>query len=64
MLNIFCLFLYLNIEWYQSISRYMLDLSDWLCYKRSHNHDLNVSLDLSDLYCFDMAFDLYPNHLV
>ncbi len=36
----------------------MLDLSDRLCYKRSYNHYLNVSLDLSDLYCLDMMFDL------
>ena len=36
----------------------MLYLSDRLCYKRSYNHDLNVSLDLSDLYGLDMLFDL------
>ncbi len=36
----------------------MLDLSDRLCYKRSYNHDLNLSLDLSDLYRLDMMFHL------
>jgi hypothetical protein len=36
----------------------MLDLSDQLCYKHLYNHDLDVSLDLSDLYCLDMLVDL------
>ncbi len=36
----------------------MLDLFDRLCYKRSYNHCLNVSLDLSDLYCLDMMLNL------
>jgi hypothetical protein len=47
-----------NIEWYRSISRYMLDLFDRLCYKHLYNHGLNAYFDLSDLYCLGMTTDL------
>ncbi len=36
----------------------MLDLFDRLCYKCTYNHYLNVSLDLSDLYCLGSLFNL------
>ena len=46
------------MEWYPSISRYKLDLTDRLCYKCSYNHYLDVSLDLRYLYCLDLLLDL------
>ncbi len=36
----------------------MFDLFDWLCYKRMYNRYLKVSLNISDLYCLNLLFDL------
>ena len=56
--DISCLSRYLDIEWYRSISRYMLGLFDRLCYKLLYNSCFNIYFDLSDLYCLGMATDL------
>ena len=36
----------------------MLNLFDWLCYKRMYNRYLKVSLNIADLYCLDLLLDL------
>ncbi len=56
--DISCLSRYLDIEWYRSISRYMLDLFDRLCYKHLYNLCFSIYFVLSDLYCLGMATDL------
>ena len=52
------LFQYLSIKCYRSISRYVLDLFDRLCYKHLYNQYFSIYFDLSDSYCLGMATDL------